>query len=1520
MKSGEGVMKLKAVLVLVLLSLALIVPEAETTPQTTDIDRFIEWTISSINIDNVIKHVRYFSTLESRYTGYSGSEEAAQYIYRYFEGLGLKPMILEYEVAIPLDLGSKIVILAPEHKELRAFALLPNHVQTCIGTYEGPLVYVGAGSLRELNELRQQLEGSIALMDFNSLDNWLNIMRLGAKAVIFIAPTGTIRSEADRKNLDVPIKFPRVYITREDGLYLLDLLRRYGSVNVRVEVNMRWEKVKAKNIVAILNGSDSDYWREAVAIAAYYDSSSIAPALAPGASEACGIAALLELARILTINPPRRSVWFLALSGHAQAMAGARNFVWWKKEGNFVWHYSLIGKNDNETKTPYTISYVIGLDFSTETDIVTVVSGGSFYGTYVWFNWYGYNDLYRWLFTSRRYGEYDSLTGVYRLGSEDLRRRLNLEYKVYAHGALPEGADLSVFIQAPMLYEASVISQVGIWGLTFTTALTARPLLGTPLDTFERLNPQNLRKQIEFSFIMIQMILNDVEWITYKRASLPSHIPGHTHMETGGLGFAVSVVRVGRWDMQRGWYDYNWTGILSERHRMLLHVKILERPELFGHEWFEISDNGTFVLRGLSPSVGWAVPVSKYRLLPFVIDAETGNIVYAPDFGMYGTRSWPFGFTFFPGEGDVIDGSGRKPVNLAVFRVGATIAIHDFIDPRSLLSPWMGGRIEVLDLSGITPRAYSYLISEPPSFEQARARRITLADPASGYEAVVLIPEGECVKLVLYSGASVIGVLTNREQGFCGLGGSYIDTAPTAMRVAEDLMFIIEGRVGRLREAGLMGAGAAALETAYQEAVTRLERARRAFNERRYGEYYTNILRSWYYAVLAYERSKGLIIDAGTVMVSFFVLAAPFTFLLERLIFHYEGRRRVLVLIILSTATFSALYILHPGFKVSPTSALTALGALILALVTPVFVMMFSDFASSLREIRAVMLGPSFAVGDRIALASVSLGVGVENLRRRKARTILTVISITLVTFAMLAFMALSPVWVTERRPPPGAPIEWSPRYVGVLVTRREEFAPINPLLIDMLRFEYGQRGRVVARAWIPLQNLWLFNTTGGSARIVGIIGLSRDESLALRLQEALADSLRPWFVLDEAYECYITRDLAERLSLKPGDDVYLYGLRLMVVGVVEPLILRSVYDINGQPMVPFDPLVAGPARERAYWGVIYIPYELALKLGGYPFSVAIITPDETEADKIASELSEYIGYYIHDVYSSTGKDSWLYLRREILFVAGWEFVSVPLIIGALLLFSVVMGNLYERTKDLYVYSTVGASPREAALIFIGEVITYAFLSAPLGYILALAFGPAAAGPLLNYASSAVIISLGASLASVLLSSVYPAYKAAKLITPSLERKWKPPTKPRGDRWEVPLPFVTRTVDEAKAMVVFVAELLKAYGSEAEPYIVTELNYRGVPTAQTFEAEMLVRLRPYEQGLTERVILRAERAARVARFNFMLLAQHVSGPRELWIPSHVRFVDEVRKRFLLWRSLEEEKRKQFIKRAGVIFQ
>ena len=48
----------------------------------------------------------------------------------------------------------------------------------------------------------------------------------------------------------------------------------------------------------------------------------------PGLTRPAPFPSLLEIAENFALNPPKRSVLLLATSGHAQAVAGMREFVW----------------------------------------------------------------------------------------------------------------------------------------------------------------------------------------------------------------------------------------------------------------------------------------------------------------------------------------------------------------------------------------------------------------------------------------------------------------------------------------------------------------------------------------------------------------------------------------------------------------------------------------------------------------------------------------------------------------------------------------------------------------------------------------------------------------------------------------------------------------------------------------------------------------------------------------------------------------------------------------------------------------------------------------------------------------------------------------------------------------------------------------------------------------------------------------------------------------------------------------
>jgi len=173
--------------------------------------------LNELNPSNILDYVKVFTSFGSRVTGYPGCDEAAQYIAGQFKSFGLGVEFHTYPILIPIDHGANITVVSTG-EVFGAYPLWPNMIQ-CSPTpperISGPLIYVGSGDLEDFDGKR--VEGSIILMDFNSFYNWLNAVKLEAKAVVFIEPDETVRMEAESKVILTPIYFPRVYVSREVG-------------------------------------------------------------------------------------------------------------------------------------------------------------------------------------------------------------------------------------------------------------------------------------------------------------------------------------------------------------------------------------------------------------------------------------------------------------------------------------------------------------------------------------------------------------------------------------------------------------------------------------------------------------------------------------------------------------------------------------------------------------------------------------------------------------------------------------------------------------------------------------------------------------------------------------------------------------------------------------------------------------------------------------------------------------------------------------------------------------------------------------------------------------------------------------------------------------------------------------------------------------------------------------------------------------------------------------------------------
>ena len=292
-------------------------------------------------VERVQQTMDTFAGLGSRVAGYPGADQAAQIVQERFRAIGLDDVAVhEYDVSIPVDKGGFLRVVE-SGEQVPIHGLWPNLVKTSTlpeGGVTGRLIDAGAGEYADMDG--QQVEGAVALMDFNSGDAWLNAAYLGAQAIVFIEPDSTVYLEGEKKFLSMPLDLPRFWINRQAGQRLRRQLAAGDEQTLHLEYRMDWERRPAWNILGAIPGYDPLMKEDVIVLEAYYDAMSVVPALTPGAEQASSITALLELARYFRAHPPARTVVFLATSAHHLGLRGVDDFIqrYLRKEDPFIEH------------------------------------------------------------------------------------------------------------------------------------------------------------------------------------------------------------------------------------------------------------------------------------------------------------------------------------------------------------------------------------------------------------------------------------------------------------------------------------------------------------------------------------------------------------------------------------------------------------------------------------------------------------------------------------------------------------------------------------------------------------------------------------------------------------------------------------------------------------------------------------------------------------------------------------------------------------------------------------------------------------------------------------------------------------------------------------------------------------------------------------------------------------------------------------------------------------------------------
>lgn len=755
------------------------------------------------------------------------------------------------------------------------------------------------------------------------------------------------------------------------------------------------------------------------------------------------------------------------------------------------------------------------------------------------------------------------------------------------------------------------------------------------------------------------------------------------------------------------------------------------------------------------------------------------------------------------------------------------------------------------------------------------------------------------------------------------------------MQYAKDLYYMNDARVSILKQFIELST-----YDIYQRHVKNkelIDKALAALRANDYDAVYAYAVDAWVHEAEAYVSFRKSIEDATSVVPFFAAVLLPFTFLAEKLIFNWRGYKKIFSLLAIFTASMAGLYFLHPGFSLSANPANIVIGFSVLILSFPIVMIIFGESGSLMREMRVKAIGYHEIEVSRTGQAIYAFSTGVENMRKRKLRTALTIITVIIMVSSIVNFTALSPIRIPLRIIMSEAVSQ--PIYEGILIHKYkwgQGGFSISQRMMNYIHSKYGDIATILPRAW----KYTLWPSTVGSYGDIGftviyegkrlvedppkaMLGLTAEEANITHLDAfLLPESKSRWFMPGERLSCILSVNQANELGIDPMAlpvNITIEGVPFKVIGIMQEEI-ETVLDLHEE----ITPIKRDFEAGENPWNIhltldetIILPFRDVISMGGGIASISIVPSDKTVIRSLADEFYQTIQGFM--VFSTTEGQVILQRQAASIIVGGMETQTVPLAIVILNIFNLMLASIYERKREISVYGTVGLSPLHVAILFIAETLVYGVVGSILAYILAMVqsrifslFLPIE----VNYSSGMVIFSIGFAIIAVVLSSIYPAILSSKLVTPSLERAWKIPTKPIGDSWNIPLPFVTSSEIETLGTIRYLNEYLTQHELQDAPiFMATNIKMdKGVrEEARYIRITADCRLSPYQVGVVQRVEIAATEDKEQNRWVFGIILRRIMGATTEWERLNRGFINEIREQLLLWRTLPESEKQKYMK-------
>ncbi len=1053
----------------------------------------------------------------------------------------------------------------------------------------------------------------------------------------------------------------------------------------------------------------------------------------------------------------------------------------------------------------------------------------------------------------------------------------------------------SYFLDRPPL-GGEVSALAGFLGVSMVTVNDARPLWGTPGDQPDTIDPEFAARQSA----QIAAMINDISQAErLYEGSLPRD------------GFTTVTAQ----------------------------AKFLRHGELFpdqpapgtvvmtfqgqGRYYNMVDALGRFTIKGVATKklVQDKLVIEAYRF-----DSENGQIVWAIDKKQTGKDAYR-----------VKVQRNNIETNLVMFGCKQSV-VFNLLEPRTFR--YMN-KVQLIDARReARPSRYSFSRFDTWSsamsslmLEPGTPWKLTLSDTVLRWKLLLLNAD------------------VDHPQG----RGYLVDDWPfvyrTDYKVARDMWYLLVPRIQALESHGIYNQRISRLQ---QEGIEVLEKARKALDERQYDRFVKHASSSWALATRVYGDIEDTQKDVLFGVLFYIALFVPFAFCMERLLFSYTNiHKRIIAFCGILITLIAIIYNVHPAFQLaySPTVVILAFFIMGLsAIVTLIIYFRFEEEMAKLqqhaRQMKAIQMG-------RWKAFAAAFLLGVSNLRRRRLRTALTSVTLIILTFTVMSFTSVkslrhhSRLLYQERSPYNGylfKNVNWTDLPTESLSFVADYFGN-NSITVPRVWLEDKDRTRTLT---VPVQR----NERRYTA--YGVVGLSAAEVHVTSMERILVGGR--WFRDSEQQAVLLSERMAKELDIDPGVnqkvDVLIWGLPFRVVGVFSSRLLMENTDLDGEPLstvtfpsemsmemteVEMEALESGE-EVRSYQSryqhvdadrMLIVPDKFLMSAGGKLKGIAVKPAggrvDRTDAERIVDRFGLTL-------FAGQTDGTYLYQASDTMSYSGVPNVVIPLVISVFIVLNTMIGSVYERKKEIGIYTAVGLAPSHVSFLFIAEALAFAVLSVVLGYLLAQVTAGVLAGSALwsgitvNYSSIAGVAAMILVILVVLVSVIYPSRVAANIAIPDVNRSWRLPAAV-GHRLEVTLPFLMKP-REHLSIGGFLLDHFEGHRDVSHGlFSAGKINFslaqcmapednpnrkafdntsEGAESSEVFlQMTTDIWLAPFDFGIMQQVVVAFCRSADDPGFlEIRILLERLSGEANAWYRINKAFLHELRKTLLVWRSLD----------------